>query len=1051
MKKYKSVQQTFSDCPFKVMLPKITIVEPFINIEFSISFIGKSHPVKYMVKECTVTDKLGNISAVNPKGQSNFLGNAKSTAVIEERRLLKSSFTLVITILTMDGDSVDVTYFCERNKPTLLKSIAIADMTEQEKDLFMSEFNAAVEQMEAMGNEASGKKEKKQNSPQNHDFDKYIDAISSELFFLKHHGGKKHKVTDGRLLTPNSNEFCYSFELESELYLSDDAPVSVIRGLETVNGTVIVCDGFQIIVSLEHNIGDTVPSAQISVEPWKLLEKLRDRVKAINPDNHIAWKLFYQGPALADKVSNVTSVKRGQDVAIQHALEEDITVIWGPPGTGKTYTMAQMTERFVSMGKNVLIVSHSNISVDNVVKQISNQFSQNHLAPILTKGKVLRYGYVRDEELSQNDNCVAFNFALNSYPELKTQYLAISEESKKLKIELQFKQDTAKAARRKELEKILKGIRTKLKTEAQMLASKAQVVATTVSKIYMDKLFDNKKYDVVMFDEVSMAYVPQLLCAATFSKEKFICVGDFRQLAPIVQAEKAKDILQSDIFSFLNICRYNEIYNHPWLVMLNEQRRMHPHISRFSNHRIYKGLLKDHPSVVSKWDSVVSRDPLPETAMALVDLYGTFCAASKNADNSRFNILSALLSFAIALKSESAQDGLKFKNEEKVGVITPYAAQTRLVRAIIQDYRQNNSTAISCATVHQFQGSERNVVVFDAVESYPFVKPGWLVAKNDNGSVLRLINVALTRARCKFITLANTRFWNNKFHETQNTYFRLLEHIKTNNTVVEMKENRLIEFIQTLNFGKNIKPYFSATDAFELLLKDIKSAKQKIVITLPTDKLNPEYENIIGGELKKQSRSGIAVIGKSKDIMGLNDTWKGLLFKSKDASFPLIIIDDKVMWYGFPLSELFFEDKNYRFLAPKSPIFRITGKHTNEMISSLCDLDYRIDDKGTRIKLIEKANNSAGKGLTEFIHETETCKKCGAPMDLSRGHSGKYILKCSSCGSFDLLSVHTMNKYLDKVNAKCSVCGKDIYAGVGQFGIYVKCNNGHFTKLSELS
>ena len=294
---------------------------------------------------------------------------------------------------------------------------------------------------------------------------------------------------------------------------------------------------------------------------------------------------------------------------------------------------------------------------------------------------------------------------------------------------------------------------------------------------------DNKKYDVVMFDEVSMAYVPQLLCAATFSKEKFICVGDFRQLAPIVQAEKAKDILQSDIFSFLNICRYNEIYNHPWLVMLNEQRRMHPHISRFSNHRIYKGLLKDHPSVVSKWNSVVSRDPLSEKAMALVDLYGTFCAASKNADNSRFNILSALLSFAIALKSESAQNGLNFKNEEKVGVITPYAAQTRLVRAIIQDYRQNNSTAISCATVHQFQGSERNVVVFDAVESYPFVKPGWLVAKNDNGSVLRLINVALTRARCKFITLANTRFWNNKFHETQNTYFRLLEHIKTNNTV----------------------------------------------------------------------------------------------------------------------------------------------------------------------------------------------------------------------------------------------------------------------------
>ena len=67
-------------------------------------------------------------------------------------------------------------------------------------------------------------------------------------------------------------------------------------------------------------------------------------------------------------------------------------------------------------------------------------------------------------------------------------------------------------------------------------------------------------------------------------------------------------------------------------------------------------------------------------------------------------------------------------------------------------------------------------------------------------------------------------------------------------------------------------------------------------------------------ELKKQSRSGIAVIGKSKEIVGLNDTWKNLLFKSKDASFPLVVVDDKVTWYGFPISELFFEDKNYRFL-----------------------------------------------------------------------------------------------------------------------------------------
>lgn len=492
MKNYKSIKQGFGACPFSVMLPKITVVEPFINIEFSISFMGKPNPTKYVVKECAVTDRLGNKAVVNLEGQHNFLGNIKPKVVVDEKRLLKSSFNLVITILTMDGDSVDVTYLFERNKPLILKSVAIADMTEEEKNLFMKVFNAAIEQAENLGNSTSNKKGDKNNTPLNHEFDEYVGAISNELFFLKHNGGKKHKVTDGRLLTPNSNEFCYSFELESELYLSDDAPVSVIRGLETVNGAVIVCDGFQIIVSLERNIGDSVPSAQISVEPWKLLEKLRDRTKLITPGDSIAWKLFHNGPALASKVSDVSAILRGQDAAISHALNEDITVIWGPPGTGKTYTMAQMTERFVSMGKTVLIVSHSNISVDNVVKQISNQFSKNHLAPILPQGRVLRYGYVRDEELSQNNNCVAFNFALNKHPELKKQYLAYSEESRKLKVELQFRQDAEKAAKRKELEKLLKGIRTQLKAESQILTARAQVVATTVSKIYMNKLFDIK-------------------------------------------------------------------------------------------------------------------------------------------------------------------------------------------------------------------------------------------------------------------------------------------------------------------------------------------------------------------------------------------------------------------------------------------------------------------------------------------------------------------------------------------------------------------------------
>lgn len=262
-------------------------------------------------------------------------------------------------------------------------------------------------------------------------------------------------------------------------------------------------------------------------------------------------------------------------------------------------------------------------------------------------------------------------------------------------------------------------------------------------------------YDVVMFDEISMAYVPQIVAAASFATEHLICVGDFRQLSPIVQEKNAKAVLGKDLFEFLNISKgFRDINPHPWLIMLDEQRRMHPAISAFPSRFIYNGLLKDHSSVLTKRNAIASTAPFNQP-MCLIDLYGTCCFGSKNEDNSRFNILSAVFAFATALKAEKSQISINdCSDEEKVGIITPYAAQTRLIKAMIQDHRQSKrTTKISCATVHQFQGSERNVVIFDAVESCPSTRAGWLMARNEGGSVTRLINVALTRSRGKFIAI----------------------------------------------------------------------------------------------------------------------------------------------------------------------------------------------------------------------------------------------------------------------------------------------------------
>ena len=84
--------------------------------------------------------------------------------------------------------------------------------------------------------------------------------------------------------------------------------------------------------------------------------------------------------------------------------------------------------------------------------------------------------------------------------------------------------------------------------------------------------------------------------------------------------------------------------------------------------RVYHNLLKNHARVEKKRD-ISKRIPLPGDVMSLVDLSGTYCAAYKNSDNSCFNILSAIVSFGLALTSMDKE------NKDAIGVITPYVAQ----------------------------------------------------------------------------------------------------------------------------------------------------------------------------------------------------------------------------------------------------------------------------------------------------------------------------------------------------------------------------------------
>lgn len=1055
--------RSFNDCPFKIQLPTVSeVADDHFDLKIvltrkKLSASGETSGEVLVLSGISFQDML----------KRKYAFKIKRKVLLAEKSVLSASLTVPIArnkIMFRDASmqvvflsphkKYELSYTFNSQRESRLENVYVADADEDDISRFREILLDYEKYIKGIKSEPIGPGPGPGPDGGGHPYTipalkEYRNAVFREMYFLKDNGGRKYKVTDGRYIDQNNGYYSYVFELDSELHLADDAPITISVPGKSASGVVIVCEGFQIIIVIDKDLGNRVSSAMISVEPWKLLEALGGRLDSFDKNSRIAIELAEKGPHLATKESG-TAIPKGQDNALQHVADHDITVIWGPPGTGKTYAMSVIALKAMKRGKRVLIVSHSNISVDGVIKATADRLKENGMMAELKQGKILRYGYVRDEELSADSDIVAFNYALERLSDEKRRMEELKREKAKLS-----DADYA-SVRRKNIENELHRIRNKVREKEKEYAGRAQILATTISKVLIDSIFDGRRYDLVMFDEVSMAYVPQLIVAASYAKEKFVCVGDFRQLAPIAQSESRK-VLCTDIFTYLGINQYGKIHAHPWLVMLNEQRRMHPSISAFPNRYVYEKLLVDHPNTIHERDDIAARKPIPASAMQLINLAGTFCAASKNVDNSRFNILSAIISFGTALQS-------KKNGETSVGIISPYAAQARLIRAMLQDYSERDKTTISCATVHQFQGSERNVIIFDAVESYPAAKAGILLSSNENSAVTRLINVAITRARGKFITVANAKFWEMKFKGMNHIYYDLLRYLQDQHMVTQNdKNNSLLAYIDSLEYGKKIRRFSDQKKIIEVLQKDIEGARDRIIVSLPDGER--KSNSLVLKLLKKEKSNGIHVMCKALNYKALPDDWKEITWASENAAFPLISIDDNIVWYGVPDFKGKFTDGDWGFFAVLPLVYRITGKHTVNMINSLCDIEYKELD-GVRSLLTEKPSSGTrpigggggtgpspepNGGISEYIKKYVKCSKCGKPTALAIGYkSGKTYLKCPSCGNMDYLTKDEINEYIDRYGITCPKHHCSIYGGLGKYGVYVRCEMGHYLKPYEI-
>ncbi len=281
----------------------------------------------------------------------------------------------------------------------------------------------------------------------------------------------------------------------------------------------------------------------------------------------------------------------------------------------------------------------------------------------------------------------------------------------------------------------------------------ARVLGATCTKTYL-AVKEIGQVDMVIIDEASMVILPMLWFAAGLAKDRVIVCGDFCQIPPIVQtAQQAVfDVLGHDVFSTtgLNDPRVPD----DRLVMLNTQYRMDGSICALISEPMYLGKLKTAANTTHA--KIGNEPPAPyDSPLTIVDTSDLWPFESVNAFFSRFNLMHALLVRNLAWHFQ--RQGY-IRGSDDLAVCTPYAAQSRLIRKMIEG--EGLEKLIQVGTVHSFQGDERNTIVFELPEGYGGARMlgQFLQGVPPRHVGARLINVAVSRAKNHLIVLANLTY-----------------------------------------------------------------------------------------------------------------------------------------------------------------------------------------------------------------------------------------------------------------------------------------------------
>lgn len=476
---------------------------------------------------------------------------------------------------------------------------------------------------------------------------------------------------------------------------------------------------------------------------------------------------------------------------------------WGPPGTGKTTCIVEIIKKCIQMNKTVLISSFTNIAVDNVLEKLVDNYKEN----------MVRLGDVRSVKIEKikaitktdiNDNHLVIGATLDQiglerYNNLKFDLVILDESSMielpKALLGISKGKKFLMFGDPKQLQPIVKENEDEDTEQNQLKEILAffNKMINLGERFYVQLNVQHRSHPMIIKYSNNNFYDNILESSNNPNFERYL--------------KKYDSVVNLNKFNYLNQIQ-KDILDPTKPIIFIDTSAIRSNDNKINNYSYNSTLCPLCGGQVTNYRS--DND------------YWNYCNNCNQTWKKRYvNPAEIIISIKIMeifckLNAKLNKDNEPKKYWENIGFISPFRNQVSAFKCMLSktchtthpyfdkypidktEWSKNEEEKwlkyleeIEVGTVHKYQGREKDIIIFSLAH---FGRIPEILKSEDGG---HLINVALTRARCKIIIISSIE--DNSDYE-QIKYFKgLYNHMEFNNHLKRIDQNELMGLSEETN------------------------------------------------------------------------------------------------------------------------------------------------------------------------------------------------------------------------------------------------------------